>query len=55
MKGVVPEKGISYDSFPPSDASGTGVKGSASAKEQHNGIQGLEEEEASSEDDDPDD
>lgn len=52
---LVPKRGVPYDSYPPSDATCLGVKGSASAKEQHTGIQGLEEEEASYDDEDPDD
>jgi hypothetical protein len=55
IKPVVPEKGVSYDLIPPSDVACSGVKGSASAREKHTGVQGLEEEGASSDDDDPDD
>lgn len=54
-KQLVPEKGVSYDSIPPSDVACSGVKGSASAREKHTGLQGLEEEGASNDDDEPDD
>jgi hypothetical protein len=50
----VPEKGDSYDPHPPSDCAFAGVTGSASAREKHMGIQGLDED-ASCDDDDPDD
>jgi hypothetical protein len=52
---VVPEKGVSYELFPPLDVACSGVRGSASAREKHTGVQGLEEEGASCDDDDPDD
>jgi hypothetical protein len=51
----VPEKGVSYDPHPPSDCAFTGVTGSPSTREKHMGIQGLDEEGASCDDDDPDD
>jgi len=53
-KELLPEKG-SYDTFPPSDVTCLGVKVSASAREKHTGLQGLEEESVSCDDDDPDD
>lgn len=55
IKEQLPEKGVSYDTFPPSNVPCSGVKESASAREKHTGLQGLEEEGASCEDDDPDD
>lgn len=55
IRELLPEKGVSYGPFPPSDVTCSGVKGSASEREKHTGIQGLEDEGASGDDDDPDD
>lgn len=55
IREVVLEKCVLYESFPPSDVACSGVRGLASVREKHTGVQGLEEEGASCDDDDPDD
>jgi hypothetical protein len=55
IRVLLPEKGVPTDSLPPSNDAFSGVTGSASRRAQHTGIQGLDEEGASCDDDDPDD
>ena len=55
IKELLPEKGVSYDTFPPSDVTYSGVQELASAREKHSGLPGLEMESVSCDDDEPDD